>query len=76
MLYDIDAEDLIDFAQRFADLGDAVSMQVARLVENPDHDDLNPAAIRMARDRIGGLNEEIDEAIADYFAARAEGAAA
>ena len=72
MLYDTDAEDLIDFAQRFADLGDAVSMQVARLVQNPEHADLNPNAIALAKERLGGLNEEIDEAIADYFAARAE----
>lgn len=72
MLYNVDAEDLIDFAQRFADLGDAVSMQVARLVVNPQHDDLNPAAIRMAWERLAGLNEELDEEFEECFAVLAE----
>ena len=33
-------------------------------------DEVNPNAIELARQRIGGLNEGIDEAIAEYLAAR------
>ena len=86
MLYDTDSADLIDFARRWARLGDAVADQVEQVLDDPraaaglneDRADLevNPNSIVLARDRIGGLNEEIDEAIADYFAARAEAAAA
>jgi Flp pilus assembly protein TadD len=64
MLYDLDAADLIDFAKRWSDLGDAVAEQVAQVVEDPMTDAVNPNAIKLARRRLGGLNEELDEAIA------------
>ena len=35
MLYETDAGDLIDFARRWADLGDAVAAQVSEVVDNP-----------------------------------------
>ena len=70
MLYETDAGDLIDFATRWADLGDAVASQVSAVVDNPATDEVNPKAIELARQRIGGLNEGIDEAIAEYLAAR------
>ena len=82
MLYDTDSADLIDFAKRWAGLGDAVAEQVERVLDNtraaaglnPDRADLevNPNAIHLARERIGGLNEEIDQAFEEYFALRAE----
>ena len=76
MLYDIDSADLIDFAQRLAGLGDAVatrSSRSPRLVAEPGaRADLNPNAIRMARERLRGMNEELDDAIEEYFALRAE----
>ena len=70
MLHEIDAGDLIDFAKRWADLGDAVAEQVSAVVDNPHTDAVNPNAIELARQSIGGLNEGIDEAIAEYFASR------
>ena len=70
MLYETDAGDLIDFATRWADLGDAVVAQVSAVVDNPATDEVNPNAIEFARQRIGGLNEGIDEAITEYLAAR------
>ena len=82
MLYDTDSAELIDFAKRWSDLGDAVAEQVERVLDNTraaagldlDRADLevNPNAIHLARERIGGLNEEIDQAFEDYFALRAE----
>ena len=85
MLYDTNSADLIDFTKRRSGLGDAVADQVEQVLDDPraaaglneDRADLevNPNAIVLAWDRIGGLNEEIDEAIADYFAVWAEGAA-
>ena len=82
MLYDTDSADLIDFAKRWASLGDAVAGQVERILDDPrgaaglreDRADLevNPNAIDLARDRLHGLNEELDEAFEEYFDLLAE----
>jgi len=82
MLYDTDSAELIDFAKRWSDLGDAVAEQVERVLDdvrlaaglNPDRADLevNPNAITLARERLGGLNEEIDQAFEEYFSLLAE----
>jgi hypothetical protein len=80
MLHEIDAGDLIDFARRWADLGDAVADQVVHVVDDPRAAaglrradlEVNPNAIELARERIGGLNEGIDTAIAEYFDLLAE----
>jgi hypothetical protein len=65
MLHEIDAGDLIDFARRWADLGDAVADQVSQVVDDPPAAaglrradlEVNPNAIELARERLGGLNE-------------------
>jgi hypothetical protein len=75
MLHEIDAGDLIDFARRWADVGDAVAEQVAQVVDDPRAAagfrradlEVNPNAIELAKERIGGLNEQIDMAIEEYF---------
>ncbi len=80
MLHEIDATDLIDFARRWADLGDAVAEQVVQVVDDPRAAaglrradlEVNPNAIERARERIGGLNEGIDTAIEEYFELLAE----
>ena len=75
-MYDTDPKDLIDFARRWAELGDAVAEQVARVVEEPDcgscweegsESGVNPAAIKMAGDRLEGLNGELDEILAIFL---------
>ncbi len=77
-MHDTDPADLIDFAQRWADLGAAVTDQVARVLDDPGcgscWDDstehgVNPAAIELAHDRLRGLHEEIDEALAAFLEA-------
>jgi hypothetical protein len=80
MLQEIDAGDLIDFARRWADLGDAVADQVTQVLDDPRAAaglrradlEVNPNAIELAKERIGGLNEGIDTAIAEYFDLLAE----
>jgi len=80
MLYELDAGDLIDFARRWAGLGDAVADQVSRVVDDPRAAaglgradlEVNPNAITLARERIGGQNEGIDTAIEEYFDLLAE----
>ncbi len=66
-MYDIDAGDLINFATRWSALGDAVTEQVARVIDNPEEADVNPAAIRLAAERLDGLNEDIDCSFAVFF---------
>jgi len=75
-MHDIDIAELLDFTRRWADLGEAITDQVSRVLEDPDcgscwHDGtehgVNPAAIRLAQSRLRGLHEGIDEALADYF---------
>lgn len=85
MLCETDAGDLIDFAKRWASLGDAVAEQVERVCDDPlaaaglrpERADLevNPNAIKLARERLEGLNGDLDEAIAHYFTLLAEGRA-
>jgi hypothetical protein len=65
MLYEIDAGDLIDFARRWSGLGDAVSEQVSQVVDDPRAAaglrradlEVNPNAIELAKERIGGLKK-------------------
>ena len=80
MLYEIDAGDLIDLARRRAGLGDAVSEQVERIVDDPRGAagfgradlEVNPNAIYLAQERLQGLNEDLDDAFEEYFALREE----
>ena len=75
-MYDTDPADLIEFATRWAELGDAVTEQVAQVIDNPDcgscwnegtEHGINPAAIELAHDRLRGLNEGIDEALIEFL---------
>jgi len=80
MLYDTDSADLIDFAKRWADLGDAIAEQVVQVLDNAraaaglgrGDQEVNRNAINLAQERLGGLNEEIDQAFEEYFSLLAE----
>jgi hypothetical protein len=80
MLYETDSADLLDFAKRWASLGDSVAEQVAQVVDDARaaaglgsaDQEVNPNAIKLARERLQGLNEELDQAFEDYFALLAE----
>ena len=75
-MHDIDPADLIRFANRWAGLGDSVAEQVKQVVDNPacgscwnegtEHG-VNPTAIRIAQERLEGLNETLDEVLADFL---------
>ena len=70
-LYEVDAEELIEFAKAYRDLGEAVTEQLDTIIEygpDADPDDINPAAIREIKMTLGGINAEIDEMIADWQA--------
>ena len=65
-MYETDAGDLIDFAQRWANLGDTITSQVTRVVDDPKNADVNPAAIDLAAQEFRGFNQGIDQALDDY----------
>jgi len=67
-LTDVDSADLIDFAKAWASLGDAVTEQVEKVLEYGTEAEVNPNAIRLAQERIGGRNEEIDDALEEWLA--------
>lgn len=71
-----DCNDLIEFANEWAGLGDAIQRQVMYVCahdfdncdpEDFDHDEVNPNAIKIAAERLQGQNEEMDEAFSSYF---------
>ncbi len=68
MLYETDAGDLIEFAKKWASLGDAVTEQVEDIVNDLTTDEVNPSAIGMAQRTLRGLNQGIDLAMDQYLA--------
>jgi len=63
---DVDLSELINFADSWAGLGDAVSSQVRDVLADADcWSEQNPNALRLAQERIGGYSAELDEALAD-----------
>lgn len=80
-MYDTDPADLIEFANRWMELGSTVTEQVAQILDIPgcgscwsegSEHGVNPAAIEMAYDRLRGLNEAIDEALSRFLGSVAE----
>lgn len=68
-MFEADASDLIIFGTRWASLGDAVTEQVAQVVDDPEGaaEDVNPASIEMAYERLIGLNDDIDWVLGEYL---------
>lgn len=68
-MFEADASDLIIFATRWADLGDAVTERVAQVVDDPEGaiEEANPAAIELAYERLVGLNDDIDRMLGEYL---------
>ncbi|MCH9647775.1 MAG: hypothetical protein K0U98_06020 [Deltaproteobacteria bacterium] len=80
-MYDSDPADLIEFATRWRELGDAVTEQVARVIDDPScgscwnegtEHGVNPTAIEVAYQRLRGVNEGIDEALSAFLESVAE----
>ena len=80
-MYDTNPADLIEFANRWMELGSAVTEQVVQVIDNPScgscwnegtEDGANPTAIRLAQERLQGLNEGIDEALTEFLESVAE----
>jgi len=59
-IFDCDPSDLIEFAQKWMSLGDAVTSQVVAVIDDPAMAlEMNPTAIRMAIDKLEGYNDEL-----------------
>ena len=62
-LYDIDASELIAFADAYVSLGSAVQEQLVILLDEQEGADINSNAVKLMRDTLYGQNDEIDTAI-------------
>jgi hypothetical protein len=69
-LYDLDASELLEFAQSYVSLGAAVQEQLEELLDMQEDADINPNALQLIEDRLGGMNAEIDGAIQSWKTAR------
>ena len=58
----VDSSDLMAFAEAYASLGGCVCEQVKDLL-NGSYDEVNPNALDMIEDRLGGFHEDLDVAI-------------
>jgi len=63
VIYDIDSAELIAFADAYVSLGSAVQEQLVILLDEQEGTDINPNAVELIRDTLGGQNSEIDTAI-------------
>lgn len=70
--YDVDVFDLVVFAKAYADLGSAVQEQLNDILSDPQNADVNPNAVKLIDDKLGGMNDEIDAAIKEWRANRAK----
>lgn len=70
-IYDADFCDLLEFAEAYAALGEAVSSQVSLLLEG-EYDAINPNAVKLISDKLRGVSGELDDALEDYAAWRLE----
>mgnify|MGYP003634417839 CR=1 FL=1 len=74
-LNEADAVQLLEFSLKFAKLGSHCAAQVAEIVFDARHaasaDGVAADTIELARDTFGGMNEGLDDAIANFFARRA-----
>ena len=64
-LSSVDADDLVEFANRWAKTGSQVQENVQQMLTG-DFDDLNPAAIHEARRLLEGFHPDLDEAFSEY----------
>ena len=67
-----DIQDLLEFAEAYAGLGSAVQEQLITLLDEQEDADLNPNAVDMIEERLGGFHDDIDLAIGVWRASRAD----
>lgn len=61
--------DLIRFATAWRNLGCAITQQIEAIMDDPSPDcfaEQNPNVIDEADRKLGGMNEELDDVIAEY----------
>lgn len=62
-LYNMDVSDLLDFAEAYRSLGVSVAEQLHDILDAGEDADVNPNTVALIRERLGGLNAEIDTAL-------------
>lgn len=65
----VDVSDLLNFAKAYAKLGRAVQEQLEELLDQQEYAQVNPNAVDLIEEFLGGYSSDIDEAIAAWKAA-------
>lgn len=64
-MHELTTARVLEFAERYRDLGEAVTRQVRPLLRG-EFEELNPAAVELIADRLGGYLEDLDDALEDW----------
>ena len=67
MMYEANAEDVLEFARIWTRLGQRITEQVVTLIEDPDTEDVDRATIQKAHRALSPINEQIGDALAEYL---------
>lgn len=65
----VDAAALVEFAEAYASLGTEVQEQLHDLLDSGEDSGLTSSAARLIHRTLGGMNGEIDDALAAWFEA-------
>ena len=65
-LWDLDASELLAFADAYNSLGEAMQEQLRELLDSQEDADINPNALDEIERTVGGFNSEIDEAVSAW----------
>ena len=72
-IHEVDSYELMQFAEAYAKLGWAVAEQLTHLLDGTaSGENVNPNAVAEIKRHLGGMNEEIDNAIAAYYDERVD----
>ena len=58
----MDIHELIEFAEKYSNLGDAVQEQIKDIL-NGEYEQVNPNARKLIKDNLGGFDEELNDAL-------------
>lgn len=66
-VHNCDPADLIDFANAWKELGDAIQAQVEMVLDEGPDADVNYNAIKLAQNKLKGYNDQIDTQLKEWL---------
>lgn len=65
-LKEADSSDLLQWSEQWVKIGWSVQAQVEDVLRDGRDAEVNKNAVALALDKLGGLNDEVDEALNDW----------